>query len=43
MIDTAIRARSVSELVDAAFALYRRGAAAYIMVTAIASVPQMLT
>ena len=42
MIDTAIRARSVSELVDAAFALYRRDAAAYIMVTAIASVPQML-
>ena len=43
MIDTAIRARSVSELVDAAFALYRRDAAAYIMVTAIASVPQMVT
>lgn len=42
MIDTAIRARSVSELVDAAFALYRRDAAAYIMVTAIASVPNLL-
>lgn len=42
MIDTALRARNVSELVDAAFALYRRDAAAYIMVTAIANVPNLI-
>jgi hypothetical protein len=42
MDDTALRARSVSELVDAAFALYRRDASAYIMVTALASVPNLV-
>ncbi len=36
------RARSVSELVDAAFTLYRRDAGAYIMVTAIAVVPGLI-
>jgi hypothetical protein len=42
MIDTTLRARNVSELVDAAFALYRRDASAYVMVTAIASVPNLI-
>jgi uncharacterized membrane protein len=36
------RARSVSELVDAAFTLYRRDAGAYIMVTAIAVLPGLV-
>lgn len=43
MADQALRARTVSELVDATFSLYRRDAAAYIMVTAIASVPGLIT
>lgn len=43
MADQALRARSVSELVDAAFSLYRRDASSYIMVTAIASAPGLLT
>lgn len=43
MTDQAIRARTVSELVDATFTLYRRDASSYIMVTAIASVPGLLT
>lgn len=38
----ALRARSVSELVDATFSLYRRDASAYIMVTAIASIPGLV-
>jgi len=37
-----LRARSVSELVDAAFSLYRRDASQYIMVTAIAVVPGLI-
>lgn len=43
MTDQALRARTVSELVDATFTLYRRDASSYIMVTAIASVPGLLT
>lgn len=42
MTDQTLRARSVSELVDATFSLYRRDASAYIMVTAIASVPGLI-
>ena len=42
MTDQPLRASSVSELVDATFSLYRRDASAYIMVTAIASVPGLL-
>lgn len=36
------RARSISELVDAAFTLYRRDAGAYIMVTALAVLPGLV-
>ena len=43
MADQALRARTVSELVDATFTLYRRDASSYIMVTAIASVPGLIT
>lgn len=42
MSDVTLRPRSVTELVDATFTLYRRDAGAYIMVTAIASVPSLL-
>ncbi len=42
MSDVTLRPRSVTELVDATFTLYRRDAGAYIMVTAIASVPALL-
>ena len=42
MSDQTLRARSVSELVDAAFSLYRRDASKYIMVTAIASLPGLV-
>lgn len=42
MATHALRARSVSELVDATFSLYRRDASSYIMVTAIASAPGLL-
>lgn len=43
MTDQALRPRTVSELVDATFTLYRRDASSYIMVTAIASAPGLLT
>jgi hypothetical protein len=42
MLDESPRARTISELIDAAFSLYRRDASAYIMVTAIASVPGLI-
>ncbi|MCC7000545.1 MAG: hypothetical protein IT357_00215 [Gemmatimonadaceae bacterium] len=42
MSDVTLRPRSVTELVDATFTLYRRDAGAYIMVTAIASVPALI-
>lgn len=38
----ALRARTVGELVDATFTLYRRDASAYIMVTALAAVPGLV-
>jgi hypothetical protein len=38
----ALRARTVGELVDATFSLYRRDASAYIMVTALAAVPGLV-
>jgi hypothetical protein len=41
MAEVRLRVRSVSELVDAAFALYRRDASQYIMVMAVASIPQL--
>jgi hypothetical protein len=43
MLDESPRARTVSELIDAAFSLYRRDASAYIMVTAMAAVPGLIT
>lgn len=43
MTDQTLRARTVSELVDAAFSLYRRDSSTYIMVTAIASAPGLIT
>ena len=43
MTDQALRARSTSELVDASFSLYRRDASSYVMVTALASTPGLLT
>ncbi len=42
MLDQTLRARSVTELVDAAFSLYRRDGTSYIMVTALASVPSLI-
>jgi hypothetical protein len=42
MSDVTLRPRSVTELVDATFALYRRDAGAYMMVTAIANVPALV-
>jgi hypothetical protein len=42
MDEIRLRVRSVSELVDAAFALYRRDASQYIMVMAVASIPQLV-
>lgn len=42
MSETALRSRSVSELVDATFTLYRRHASAYIMVTALAMAPGLV-
>lgn len=42
MSDTSLRARSVSEIVDAAFALYRRHALQYIAVSAIATAPGLI-
>jgi hypothetical protein len=37
-----LRSRTVSELVDAAFALYRRDASQYILIMAIATIPQLV-
>jgi hypothetical protein len=42
MTDQALRARTVGELVDAAFSLYRQNAPAYVMVAALASVPGLV-
>lgn len=42
MTEVRLRARSVSELVDAAFALYRRDGSQYIMLMAIAALPQLV-
>jgi len=42
MSDTSLRARGPSEIVDAAFALYRRHAKPYLMVTAIAMTPALI-
>ncbi|MEP6766723.1 MAG: hypothetical protein ABJB66_20575 [Gemmatimonadaceae bacterium] len=42
MSDANLRARSTSEIVDAAFALYRRNAMQYIVVTALATAPQVI-
>ena len=42
MSDTALRARSASEIVDAAFKLYKRNAGQYILVTGIAYSPSLL-
>lgn len=42
MTEVRLRARSVSEVVDAAFALYRQDAGHYILVMAVASIPQLL-
>ncbi|MDQ6610910.1 MAG: glycerophosphoryl diester phosphodiesterase membrane domain-containing protein [Gemmatimonadota bacterium] len=42
MSDTNLRTRSVSEIVDAAFALYRRNAMQYIVITALATAPQLI-
>ncbi|MBC8087752.1 MAG: hypothetical protein H7Z40_10840, partial [Phycisphaerae bacterium] len=42
MSDTSLRPRGVSEIVDAAFALYRRHALQYIVVAAIATAPSLI-
>ena len=42
MSDLRLRARSVTEIVDAAFQLYRRDALEYVLVTAIAYAPLVL-
>jgi hypothetical protein len=42
MTEVRLRARSVSEVVDAAFALYRQDASQYILVMAVASIPQLV-
>ncbi|MDP1889412.1 MAG: hypothetical protein Q8K55_00855 [Gemmatimonadaceae bacterium] len=42
MNDTNLRARSVSDIVDAAFALYRRHSGQYILVVALAHVPTLI-
>ena len=42
MSDTSLRVRSVSEVVDAAFALYRRHSGQYIIVAALAQVPILI-
>ena len=41
MDELRLRSRTVSELVDAAFALYRRDSNQYILIMAVASVPQL--
>ncbi len=42
MSDVRLRARTVSEIVDAAFALYRRDAGQYILIMAVCSVPRLV-
>lgn len=42
MDELRLRSRTVSELVDAAFALYRRDASQYILIMAVATIPQLL-
>ena len=42
MSDSTLRARTTSEIVDAAFALYRRHSGQYIIVTALAHVPALI-
>lgn len=42
MTDTNLRARSTSEIVDAAFALYRQNLLQYVMVTAVAYAPVLI-
>ena len=42
MIDSNLRVRSVSEIVDAAFSLYRRHAKQYITIAAIATAPSLI-
>jgi hypothetical protein len=43
MDELRLRPRSVSELVDAAFALYRRDSSQYILIMAVATIPQLLS
>jgi hypothetical protein len=43
MTEVRLRERSVSEIVDAAFALYRQDSGKYIMVMAIATIPQLVS
>jgi hypothetical protein len=43
MTEVRLRARTVSEIVDAAFALYRRDASQYTLLMAIAVTPQLIT
>jgi hypothetical protein len=42
MSEVRLRVRTVSEIVDAAFALYRRDSGQYILIMAVASLPQVL-
>ncbi|HEV8410439.1 MAG TPA: hypothetical protein VGQ30_08015 [Gemmatimonadaceae bacterium] len=42
MSEVRLRARSVSEIVDAAFALYRRDAGQYMLIMAVAMVPRLI-
>src|SRR6185312_2331354 len=43
MTEVRLRARTVSEIVDAAFELYRRDAGKYVLFTAFALTPQIIT
>jgi hypothetical protein len=42
MTEVRLRARTVSEIVDAAFALYRRDAGQYMLIMAVATVPRLV-
>ena len=42
MNELRLRSRTVSELVDAAFALYRRDAGQYVFIMAVATMPQLV-
>ncbi len=42
MTEVRLRARSVSEIVDAAFSLYRRDAGQYMLIMAVATVPRLV-